>query len=795
MTTDTSSPPLYISILSSIWIAGACILLLLVAIRHLVLAHSARRWPQFTDSEIVRLTRQAAQQVHVRLPRILKADRQTMPMVWCWLRPTLVLPATASAWPGEQLQAVLLHELAHIKRRDCLTQLIGQVACALYWFHPLAWFALGQMVRERERACDDLVLDARVRPSDYTTTLVAVVREYRQNRMLEPALPVARSSRLRERVQAILDNRQQRRLLGAHSALLLLALLAAGAFIAIIQPSPRAVAGQTALDRGNEPTAAHPKEHKVTVTVRDSSGHPLAGATVYLVAPMETQMYWISHPAGSAFEHGAVTRAHGTTDGEGRVTLQALLDLDALVIAASRYGIVPLRLVARAPNKGLSTLMLRLDQTEATMDLPPETLIEGTLKAPDGGPAKDVRVHVASIKFGQSDWLNHYSALHVPEYMPETITDAGGCFTVHGLSRSQLRIPLGLYWQMPRWPGDSKPNFKKDFALTKGRLIAGRITEEGNGRPVTGASVLYEPKPGNKFNKYTEYRQYSFRNSALTDAAGKFSVTGLPGPGFIIAEGPDSFARVKLPVSETRGNSDTFPEGYAAIDAPETGAIPAVEITFKRGLTLEARAVQPDGKPVSYVMVMCREQDESYGLSRHTRGRRFEAGLFQLTNCQPGKSYHVLFLQPELSLGAVVDLVADPKQTEPIEVKLQPTASLSGRVVNEDGTPARDVQAYTEISLMAGPATISPWHQIRGQDQWAIYTNLFGQEFYSQAHREERTDVKGAFRLSRLVPGANVYLIAAGKDFHAAHVVVPPLGPGASRDVGTLVLKKYKPGE
>jgi beta-lactamase regulating signal transducer with metallopeptidase domain len=380
----TSLPaPLRISMLSWIWIAGAVLSLALVAVRHLALALGARRWPELADPAIIALARQAAQQLNVRLPRILQAESHTMPIVWCWRRPTLVLPATASAWPRDQLWAVLLHEIAHIKRRDCLTQLIGQISCALYWFHPLAWLALARMVRERERACDDLVLGTGVRPSDYTTTLVAVAREYRQNRILEPALPVARPSRLRERIQAILDNRQQRRLLGAHSALLSLALLAAGALIAIIQPAPRAVAGQTALDRGNESKAAIAKEHRVTVTLRDSAGRPVQGATVYLAAPMETQMYWISHPAGSDVEHGAVIRTYGTTDAEGRVTLQALLDLDALVIAASRYGIVPLRLVARAPDKGLATLPLRLDQTEATLDLPPETLIEGTLKAPE----------------------------------------------------------------------------------------------------------------------------------------------------------------------------------------------------------------------------------------------------------------------------------------------------------------------------------------------------------------------------------------------------------------------------
>jgi uncharacterized protein (TIGR03067 family) len=243
---ETVSAPLRISILAWVWIAGAVLSLALVGVRHFALGFGARRWSELTDPAIIVLTRRAAEKLHVSLPRVLEAEPQAMPMVWCWRRPTLALPATASGWPPEQLWAVLLHELAHIKRRDCLTQFVGQIACAVYWFHPLAWLALAQMVRERERACDDLVLGAGVRPSDYTSTLVAVAREYRENRILRRALPVARPSHLRERIQAILDTGRQRKVLGARSALVLsLTLVAAGAFIATAQPTARAVAGDT----------------------------------------------------------------------------------------------------------------------------------------------------------------------------------------------------------------------------------------------------------------------------------------------------------------------------------------------------------------------------------------------------------------------------------------------------------------------------------------------------------------------------------------------------------------------
>lgn len=123
------------------------------------------------------------------------------------LRPMILLPPDAPEWPADRLRPALLHELAHVARRDCATDLVARLACALRWFDPLAWTALRRMRAERERACDDRVLAARVQPVGYAALLVDVARAARGHAIpTAVALPMAqRMSEMETRLRAILD--------------------------------------------------------------------------------------------------------------------------------------------------------------------------------------------------------------------------------------------------------------------------------------------------------------------------------------------------------------------------------------------------------------------------------------------------------------------------------------------------------------------------------------------------------------------------------------------------------------
>lgn len=139
-------------------------------------------------------------------------DRPIMPMMWGVLRPVVLIPRAANEWPTELRRDVLLHELAHVKRQDYLTQLLSRVACALHWFNPLVWMAAGHLRVEREQACDDEVLGAGTCACDYADHLLAVARRLRPADSAMVAIGMASGSQFSDRLKALLDERRRRTL-------------------------------------------------------------------------------------------------------------------------------------------------------------------------------------------------------------------------------------------------------------------------------------------------------------------------------------------------------------------------------------------------------------------------------------------------------------------------------------------------------------------------------------------------------------------------------------------------------
>ena len=155
------------------------------------------------------LVREMARKVAVRREvSVLETGRGSMPLTFGVWKPVIFMPADAASWSGERRRIVLLHELAHVRRGDAATQLVARLALILNWWNPLAWLAWREFLKERERATDDLVLQAGERASDYASHLLEVARTMHAAPPLAWAhVAMARRSQLEGRLAAILDAR------------------------------------------------------------------------------------------------------------------------------------------------------------------------------------------------------------------------------------------------------------------------------------------------------------------------------------------------------------------------------------------------------------------------------------------------------------------------------------------------------------------------------------------------------------------------------------------------------------
>jgi HEAT repeat protein/beta-lactamase regulating signal transducer with metallopeptidase domain len=251
--------------LLGIWLLGAVAILGRIGVGLIAVRFVSRRTQLITDADWLPMAMDLAEEMGVtsRL-RFLRSGRASMPVATGLFRPSVIMPADADTWSESRLRVVLLHELAHVKRRDCLTHVLAQAACALYWFNPLAWLAVKRARAERERACDDLVLACGTRGSEYADLLLEMARVLRGDRF--PALlggaslAMAHRSQLEGRLMAILDPRVPRSgLTRTRAATVVAVALCAVAPLAALQPWSSHTEITTDVDRSAETVSTMPE--------------------------------------------------------------------------------------------------------------------------------------------------------------------------------------------------------------------------------------------------------------------------------------------------------------------------------------------------------------------------------------------------------------------------------------------------------------------------------------------------------------------------------------------------------
>ena len=210
--TPGSAFPWQAAVLMS-WAAGSLIAVLPVVLGGLSLWRLKRSAIAACETHLTTVFRHAVPELGIRRNvTLLLSDRRLVPMQWGTWRPILLLPDSAHEWSPDRLRAVFLHELAHVRRNDCLVRMLVHLLCAVYWFNPLMWIARRRLQVESEAACDDLVIRAGYEPRDYAQHLLEVVTGLRRTRLAgAAAMAMASRSKLETRMVAILDRSRNRR--------------------------------------------------------------------------------------------------------------------------------------------------------------------------------------------------------------------------------------------------------------------------------------------------------------------------------------------------------------------------------------------------------------------------------------------------------------------------------------------------------------------------------------------------------------------------------------------------------
>jgi uncharacterized protein (TIGR03435 family) len=246
------------TLLPAVWLVGTLAMLGICLFRWFRICRMLQTATQLTDGREAGILHRAERAIGIRGVPLLRSTHQLEPAVVGCAEPVIVWPADISArMNDEQIEAILMHELAHVKRHDNLMGLVHMASQAAFWFNPLLWWIGARLVEERERACDEEVVRLGADPHEYAESILRTC-EYAVVSPL-PCVAGVTGADLKRRVRAIVHHTPAIGLSRATTALLTLAALsaavvpiAAGALtvrevnVALPAPVPPRIAGTPA---------------------------------------------------------------------------------------------------------------------------------------------------------------------------------------------------------------------------------------------------------------------------------------------------------------------------------------------------------------------------------------------------------------------------------------------------------------------------------------------------------------------------------------------------------------------
>ncbi len=677
---------------------------------------------------------------------ILVSAHVTEAGLWGIWRPKVLLPeGAASRLSDEELEAVILHELIHVRRRDNLAVVLQKSLFSLLWFCPLVWLVDRKLFEERERACDEEVVRLRQSPETYISGILKVVRACVEQRLVGTSS--IGGSRLKSRMVHLLSTRLPRKL-GFRECVLIIGFVAGLAIFSVgVVFVNRDAYAAWSTPAGQGPVDQNPGVIQGRVIAEDG-GSPLARATLSLRSR-----------AASPYDPPRTAR----TDSRGEYTFR---DLEAgqYILRATRHGYIP-------RNYGQKTsYSLRIDHVGTALTVGPGQVlenidirlirggvVEGRVVDQDKEPVERVAVRLTVFRsLGGKDRL-------LPSGHDET--DDRGYFRIFGVPPGDyyLRVsPRPLFGDSRRpmrsfaptyYPGVLSVEEAATIKMTAGEEAGGfNITViEGSSYSVSGRVLTPEGTPAHSvwivsMKQSGKEFPTGMGPNTNTDLQGHFKVSGLLPGGYRL------YARSGSGEDQQLATADV-----EVVDQDLSG----LTLMLAKGADITGRiVVEGEASAVDWRRIfldLSPSKDNPNRLSFGGIRASVEKDLtFRIANHPEGSHHLMVMLPPGNHYVSSIRLEGQDIADRPIELKRNDRLEGVEIHIASDGA-----------QLSGGVAQAEGQEVAEGTTVLAFAADPQRRNFPSRFTKTTQTDQSGQFSLEGLAPGK--YLVCALVDHQSGN--------------------------
>jgi predicted DNA-binding protein (UPF0251 family) len=420
-----------------------------------------------------------------------------------------------------------------------------------------------------------------------------------------------------------------------------------------------------------------------------------------------------------------------------------------------------LRVTLRVDDHRFASQRIEIDTDDAPESRPllwtlePARIIRCRVTYADtGAPAPHASLTLSSLRAGRSGLVEDFE------------TDDQG--------RSRINPEPGDHYTVTAWPPAAAAPYlyvrqgfdwpkgaveqALDLALPRGVLIRGRVTEEGTGRPIEGATTTFFPHE--QLQNPAAYGRGSPVLDTSTD--GSFEIGAAPSPGYLAIAAPsDDYVLQeigsRMAVEGRPGGQRFYSHANIPLELRPGIDREGVNVVLRRGATVTGRVVGPDGQPIREAWMFGRIilgpqrslwrgwEGDYHGLARD--------GRFEVHGLGPDAEVPVSYLEPRRKLGATVRLSGRSAAGGPITVRLEPCGAAVARLVDPGGKPVAGWQVRpSTVMMVVTPGAVRLGPNTAG----LLHADESGLTTIDPINHGEPlvSDAQGRIEIPALIPGA-----------------------------------------